>query len=152
MKIVINGCFDLLHKAHICLIHRALKYSDSGKVLILINSNDSVKRLKGEQHPIDDVTIRGENIQIAYGKWCQKKLEYPKLTIQVFDTEKELEEAIDRFEPDIIMKGIDRPDVREIVGYNKWPILMVPPPVNKDGSTISSTAIARERGLIWDKK
>ena len=51
-----NGCFDIIHSAHI----RLLKYAKSlGKVLVVgLNSNVSVKNLKGENRPINDETER----------------------------------------------------------------------------------------------
>jgi D-beta-D-heptose 7-phosphate kinase/D-beta-D-heptose 1-phosphate adenosyltransferase len=45
-----NGCFDLLHVGHLSLLHEAAKLGD---VLVLaINSDDSVQRLKGSGRPI----------------------------------------------------------------------------------------------------
>lgn len=45
-----NGCFDLLHAGHVSLLHEAAKLGD---VLVLaINSDDSVRRLKGSSRPI----------------------------------------------------------------------------------------------------
>jgi D-beta-D-heptose 7-phosphate kinase/D-beta-D-heptose 1-phosphate adenosyltransferase len=45
-----NGCFDLLHAGHVSLLHEAAKFGD---VLVLaINSDDSVRRLKGSSRPI----------------------------------------------------------------------------------------------------
>jgi len=147
MKIIINGCFDLLHRGHVHLINTALKYSDNGKVLLLLNSDESIKALKGDRRPLEHVTIRAEAIEKAFTQWCHKTLEYPQLTVQVFNNEEELNKAIDRFEPDIIMKGDDRPDVRDIVGYGRWPIMFIPVVRAKHGGKISSTEIARKRGL-----
>ena len=51
-----NGCFDILHSAHIEL----LKFSKSqGDILVVgLNSDDSIKRLKGETRPINDISER----------------------------------------------------------------------------------------------
>lgn len=46
-----NGCFDLLHKGHIKLLHEAKKQGD--KLIVAINSDRSVKRLKGESRPVN---------------------------------------------------------------------------------------------------
>jgi len=62
-KVVINGCFDLLHKGHIYLIELALKHSYCGEVLVLVNSNQSARELKGENRPYEDVVNRGHNIE-----------------------------------------------------------------------------------------
>ena len=45
-----NGCFDILHKGHIEL----LKYCKSlGNVIVGLNSDTSIKRIKGEMRPIN---------------------------------------------------------------------------------------------------
>lgn len=47
-----NGCFDLLHAGHIDCLSKA---ADMGDVLIIgLNSDDSVKRLKGKNRPINN--------------------------------------------------------------------------------------------------
>jgi len=47
-----NGCFDIVHRGHIKLLTEAKKYGD--RLIVALNSNDSVKRLKGENRPIND--------------------------------------------------------------------------------------------------
>ena len=51
-----NGCFDLLHKGHIHSITEARKKCDY--LIVAINSDTSVKLLKGNDRPIDNETIR----------------------------------------------------------------------------------------------
>lgn len=46
-----NGCFDILHSGHIKLLSEAKKYGS--KLIVLINSDLSIKRLKGEERPIN---------------------------------------------------------------------------------------------------
>lgn len=150
MKVVINGCFDLLHQGHVRLIKMALKYSEEGRVLILVNSNESVERLKGQGRPFDDITIRGENIRKVIDHYQVTRKLYPNFKVRIFNTEKELEEIIDDFKPCMIIKGDDRPDVRDIVGYGKWPILFIPTVKDEDGDKVSTTKKAREKGLIYD--
>jgi D-beta-D-heptose 7-phosphate kinase/D-beta-D-heptose 1-phosphate adenosyltransferase len=146
MKIIINGCFDLLHDGHIHLIHKALEYSYTGSVLVLINSDKSVKELKGEGRPKEEVILRGHKVEEAIGEWCQKHLEYPKTKVQIFNSEEELEKVIDEFEPDMIIKGDDRPDTREIIGSGKWPILILPRLKDKNGQEISTTRKINGKG------
>ena len=51
-----NGCFDILHKGHVCYLEKAKRLGD---VLIVgLNSDSSVKRLKGESRPINDESAR----------------------------------------------------------------------------------------------
>ena len=56
-----NGCFDLLHKGHL----ECLKFSKSlGDILIVgVNSDSSVKKIKGEKRPIQDENIRCEILE-----------------------------------------------------------------------------------------
>ena len=46
-----NGCFDIIHRGHITLLEKAKTYG--GKLIVLINTDASVKRLKGERRPIN---------------------------------------------------------------------------------------------------
>jgi len=51
-----NGCFDILHSAHIQLFKFAKKH---GNILVVgLNSDDSIKRLKGVSRPINDINER----------------------------------------------------------------------------------------------
>ncbi len=44
-----NGCFDILHAGHVTCLERAASFGS--QMLVLVNSDDSVKRLKGEGRP-----------------------------------------------------------------------------------------------------
>ncbi|GHV29293.1 bifunctional protein HldE [Synergistales bacterium] len=48
---VTNGCFDIFHKGHACLIQGAAKFCD--KLIVAVNSDASVRRLKGCDRPIN---------------------------------------------------------------------------------------------------
>ena len=51
-----NGCYDLLHPGHIRLLEQARSLGD---ILILaLNSDDSVRRLKGPSRPLNPLTLR----------------------------------------------------------------------------------------------
>jgi glycerol-3-phosphate cytidylyltransferase len=53
-----NGCFDILHVGHARILEEARKLGD---VLVVgLNSDDSVKRLKGESRPINNQADRAE--------------------------------------------------------------------------------------------
>jgi len=45
-----NGCFDLLHPGHVECLAKAKEYGD--RLIVGVNSDDSVKRLKGVSRPI----------------------------------------------------------------------------------------------------
>lgn len=47
-----NGCFDILHRGHIKLLKDAKRHGD--KLIVAINSDESVKRLKGDNRPINN--------------------------------------------------------------------------------------------------
>ncbi|WP_314723143.1 bifunctional D-glycero-beta-D-manno-heptose-7-phosphate kinase/D-glycero-beta-D-manno-heptose 1-phosphate adenylyltransferase HldE [Haemophilus pittmaniae] len=56
-KIVMtNGCFDILHPGHVSYLENARKLGD--RLIVAVNSDDSVKRLKGESRPINDLAAR----------------------------------------------------------------------------------------------
>ncbi|HDX1087190.1 bifunctional D-glycero-beta-D-manno-heptose-7-phosphate kinase/D-glycero-beta-D-manno-heptose 1-phosphate adenylyltransferase HldE [Pasteurella multocida] len=56
-KIVMtNGCFDILHPGHVSYLENARKLGD--RLIVAVNSDDSVKRLKGEARPINDLQSR----------------------------------------------------------------------------------------------
>lgn len=56
-KIVMtNGCFDILHPGHVSYLENARKLGD--RLIVAVNSDASVKRLKGETRPINDLEAR----------------------------------------------------------------------------------------------
>lgn len=55
-----NGCFDLLHEGHIYLLTKAAEY---GKLIIGINSDESVRRLKGPSRPVWDQWKRRRKLE-----------------------------------------------------------------------------------------
>jgi D-beta-D-heptose 7-phosphate kinase/D-beta-D-heptose 1-phosphate adenosyltransferase len=54
-----NGCFDILHEGHMALLQfcKSIK-PHGGEVLVAINSDDSIKKLKGVNRPINDERAR----------------------------------------------------------------------------------------------
>ncbi|MDH2924375.1 D-alpha,beta-D-heptose 7-phosphate 1-kinase /D-beta-D-heptose 1-phosphate adenylyltransferase [Nicoletella semolina] len=56
-KIVMtNGCFDILHPGHVSYLENARKLGD--RLIVAVNTDESVKRLKGESRPINDLESR----------------------------------------------------------------------------------------------
>ena len=97
-----NGCFDLLHKGHIDLLTRASEFGD--KLIVGINSDESVKKLKGENRPIEDQKTRKKNlINIKYVD-----------DVYVFEESTPLK-IIKSICPDVLVKGADY-SVSEIIG------------------------------------
>lgn len=54
--IMTNGCFDLLHAGHVTYLQQAKALGD--RLIVAVNSDDSVKRLKGETRPINGLQER----------------------------------------------------------------------------------------------
>jgi cytidyltransferase-like protein len=144
LKILINGCFDLFHQGHATLIETALHYSFEGIVRVLLNSDKSTRELKGPDRPVQDVETRGHEIEKFTQAWCLKHREYPKIEIIIFNSEQELSTKIDEFKPNMIIKGDDRPDVRDIIGSGHWPILIIPRLKDKSGEFWSTTRRVKE--------
>lgn len=121
-----NGCFDLLHKGHIDLLAKARSLGD---VLIVgLNSDVSVKALKGDKRPIQNQKVRFNNLL---------KLNSVDLII-IFEEETPLK-LIKKIQPNIIVKGQDY-KVKHVVGYNTikgWGGEVVLVPLTKGYSTTS---------------
>lgn len=97
-----NGCFDILHKGHITYLQRAKAMGD---ILILgLNSDASVRRLKGENRPINDELARS-SVMAALS--C---VDY----VTIFDDDTPLE-LIKAIKPNILVKGGDY-KTEDIVG------------------------------------
>ena len=54
--IMTNGCFDILHAGHVRYLQQARNMGD--KLIVAVNSDDSVKRLKGEARPVNTLANR----------------------------------------------------------------------------------------------
>jgi len=61
--VFVNGVFDILHIGHIRLLKQASAF---GLLTVGINSDDSVKRLKGEDRPINDQEVRREMLMALW--------------------------------------------------------------------------------------
>lgn len=89
-----NGCYDLLHPGHVRLLEQARSLGD---ILILaLNSDDSVRRLKGPSRPLLSENDRAE---VASGLAA-----VDAITVFDEDTPRELIAAV---LPDVLVKGAD---------------------------------------------
>ena len=100
-----NGCFDLLHPGHVRYLTEARALGDA--LIVALNSDRSVRALKGEGRPILDETERAEVISAL------EAVDY----VVVFD-EDTPRELIARQVPDILVKGGDWP-LDQIIGRNE---------------------------------
>ena len=89
-----NGCFDILHKGHLNLLEYCRSIGDI--VIVGINSDESVKKIKGENRPINSQEDR---------KYFLESLRFVDKVI-VFEEETPYN-LIKDLKPDIIVKGGD---------------------------------------------
>ena len=97
-----NGCFDILHLGHISYLREAKSYGDI--LVVGLNSNESVRRLKGDSRPINDESDRAQIL---------RELECVDFVI-IFDEDTPLN-LIAKIQPDILVKGADYKG-KEVVG------------------------------------
>jgi cytidyltransferase-like protein len=145
MKVIVNGCFDNFHYGHQFILSFAKTIAGHlGTIHILLNTDRSVKELKGEGRPKQNLKERIKEIR-SYLENMDPRNPSAQFknhwSIHKFDTEKELSKLITNIDPDIIIKGNDRPDVREIVGSDKYPVCILPRLKDKDGNDISTTRL-----------
>ena len=96
--VMTNGCFDLLHTGHIAYLSQAARLGD--RLVVAINDDASVKRLKGDSRPINPLNSRMRLVAaLAMVDWVVPFAE---------DTPADLIAAV---APDVLVKGGDyRPD------------------------------------------
>ncbi len=89
-----NGCFDILHPGHVKVLTRARATCD--RLIVGLNSDASVKRLKGEERPVQNERARAEVLSA---------LEAVDLVV-IFEEDTPLD-LITRVKPDVLIKGGD---------------------------------------------
>lgn len=89
-----NGCFDVLHKGHAHLLREAASLGDM--LIVALNSDDSVSRLKGEGRPVNNLQDRAE--MLSY---------FSSVDWVVSFEEDTPEELIKLLSPDVLVKGGD---------------------------------------------
>ncbi len=104
-----NGCFDILHAGHVRYLAKARSYGDC--LVLGLNTDASVQRIKGPSRPINNQADRAE---VA---GALKSVDYV-----VFFDEPTAEEIIQEVHPDVYVKGGDYtletlPEGRIVLGY-----------------------------------
>ncbi len=97
-----NGCFDLLHPGHVKLIQQAKRSCD--RLIIGLNADESVKRLKGSSRPINDQNARAAILSAL-----------ADVDLVVFFTEDTPFNLITTLRPDVLIKGSDY-TIEQIIG------------------------------------
>jgi len=97
-----NGCFDILHAGHVRMLAESARHGDF--LVVGLNSDDSVRRLKGDDRPVNGVADRAEVLGglESVGAVC------------VFD-ENTPAKLIEAVVPDVLVKGADYTN-KEVVG------------------------------------
>lgn len=106
-KIVLtNGCFDLLHPGHIRYLQQAKALGE--RLIVLVNSDASVTRLKGPKRPLNNLQHRMEMLAaLECVDW-----------VLAFEHDTP-EEAIGQLLPDLLVKGGDYTDITAIAGHER---------------------------------
>ncbi|KRQ17386.1 bifunctional D-glycero-beta-D-manno-heptose-7-phosphate kinase/D-glycero-beta-D-manno-heptose 1-phosphate adenylyltransferase HldE [Bradyrhizobium manausense] len=97
-----NGCFDILHVGHLKLLNFARSNCD--RLIVAVNSDASVKRLKGPARPINNETDRA--VLLASLKMVD--------AVVIFEEDTPLE-IIESISPNVLVKGADY-EIDQIVG------------------------------------
>ena len=99
-----NGCFDILHNGHLEILASAANLG--GKLIVAINSDSSVKKLKGKSRPINNESDR------------KKFLSYFNFIDSITSfNDKTPYNLIKKLKPDFIVKGGDYKK-EEVIGYD----------------------------------
>ena len=99
-----NGCFDILHRGHVEYLSKAAAFGDV--MIVGLNTDDSVKRLKGPSRPVNDEFARA---------FVLAGLEFVSAVV-LFDEDTPYN-LIKTVQPDFLVKGSDyKPE--KIVGYD----------------------------------
>lgn len=99
-----NGCFDIIHRGHVEYLAQA---ADHGDILVIgLNTDDSVRRLKGETRPVQDEIARASILA---------SLQFVTAVI-LFDDDTPYN-LIKKIQPDVLIKGSDY-NIEDIVGYD----------------------------------
>jgi rfaE bifunctional protein nucleotidyltransferase chain/domain len=96
INVVVNGTFDVLHVGHL----RMLKYAKDIKnsyVLVLIDSDERVRELKGKDRPINNQAERKEMLEAL--RFVDE--------VKIFNTSDELVNFIKDFNTEVMVKGSD---------------------------------------------
>ena len=107
-----NGCFDILHRGHIDLLKKSREYGD--QLIVGINSDESVRRLKGDDRPINTQEDRAAALRAL--KYVDK--------VVVFDEPTPIE-LIRKLKPDVITKGGDY-EPKDVVGNELARVVIIP--------------------------
>lgn len=108
-KIIVftNGCYDILHAGHLKLFNHSKKYGN--KLVVGINSDDSIKKIKGSKRPINKLSER--ILALSFIK---------QIDLIIIFNEETATEVIKKIKPDIYIKGSEYKNIEiEEIKYVK---------------------------------
>lgn len=112
MKILVNGCFDVLHPGHFNLLTYARYLAgEGGKVIVCLDEDEKVMIDKNIRRPIFTATERASSV-LALADTKGKPI---VSVVDFFQTNNMLRHLIKKYRPDIILKGSDW-DGKHVVG------------------------------------
>ena len=117
-----NSVFDILHTGHLKLLEYAK--SKGNKLIVGINSDESVKRLKGSNRPVNNHMLRKE--QLLALPWVDE--------VHIFKEDTPLE-LMNWLNPDLIIKGGDY-IIKTVVGHEKFNVEIFPTVEGKSTTSI----------------
>lgn len=135
-KVVLtNGCFDILHVGHVRYLAGARSLGDC--LIVGLNSDTSVKQLKGSARPVNSEKDRAEVL-----------LALSSVDYVVIFNEQTAEELVREIQPDIYAKGGDYtldtlPEAEAVASYGGQ-IIFVPLVPGKSTTAIINKAAGRE--------
>ena len=129
-----NGCFDILHRGHVDYLEKAKKLGDI--LIVGLNSDESVKKIKGEKRPI---VHQDDRAFVLSALGC---VDY----VCIFDQETP-EELIKKLIPDVLVKGGDweKENIvgRKVVEENGGRVIIIPEVEGRSTQNIIQTIIDR---------
>ncbi len=112
-----NGCFDILHLGHLEILTKSKELG--GKLIVAVNSDESVKKLKGEKRPINNFQTRSQIL--ASFSFIDYVIEFTDVTPK---------KLIQKIKPDFLVKGGDykEDDIvgNDIVSSNGGKTIIIP--------------------------
>lgn len=113
--IIANGCFDILHPGHLSLLAHldTIAYLERLRPVVAINSDSSIKLLKGDSRPIVPQQVRA-SLLISL-KW--------PFTVIIFD-EQSPQRLMDLLQPEIVLKGSEY-DGKDVIRWKDSRVVTV---------------------------
>jgi D-beta-D-heptose 7-phosphate kinase/D-beta-D-heptose 1-phosphate adenosyltransferase len=110
LRIFVNGAFDLLHPGHLKLLETAKTFYKDSYLLVAIDTDERIKKLKGDNRPIMNLANRKNMLEAI--KWVD--------AVWSFDSDEELRRIIRIYAPHYMFKGADYEN-KPIIGADLVP-------------------------------